>query len=151
MIRSFFLIFVLVLVFAMTGKTQSGDERNYIDQSPQLDTILEAYRKINKKQGIQGYRIQIYTDSGNQSKLRTDRMKSQFDARFPEVRSYISYDEPYYKLRVGDFRTRLDAERFLRRIAPVYLSSILVVDRINYPRLDDSYGNPVEIIPEETE
>ncbi len=151
MIRVFLLILVLALAFSITSKAQSGAEKRYIDQDPQIEDVLESYREVNKKQGMQGYRIQIYTDSGNRSKLRTDRMKSQFDARFPEVRSYISYDEPYYKLRVGDFRSRLDAERFLRRIAPVYLSSILVVDRINYPRLDDSYENPVEIIPEETE
>ncbi len=132
-------------------QAQNTSEKYYIDQDPQVEEIMESYRKINKKEGMQGYRIQIYTDSGNRSKLRTDRMKSQFDARYPQVRSYISYDEPYYKLRVGDFRTRLDAERFLRRIAPVYLSSILVVDRINFPSLDDSYVYPVEVIPEETD
>lgn len=124
-------------------------QSSYINAPAELSEIVESYKEMNKRNGMQGYRVQIYTDSGNRSKLRTDRIKSQFDSKYPGVRSYISYDEPYYKLRVGDFRNRLDAEKFLNKISHKYLSAILVVDRINFPKLDDSYFDPIEVDPEE--
>ncbi|MFN2394085.1 MAG: SPOR domain-containing protein [Bacteroidales bacterium] len=111
-------------------------ENNYLKRDERVDQLQEAQRKINQRNGMSGFRVQIYTDSGNRSKLRTDRVKAEFDAQYPKTPSYISYDEPYYKLRVGDFRTRLDAIRFLNKVSSTYLSAIIVVDIINFPPLD---------------
>ena len=111
-------------------------ERSYISRDNRVDVLQDAHRSFNRKTGMNGFRVQIYTDSGNRSKLRTDRVKAEFDSKYPNVPSYISYDEPYYRLRVGDFRTRLDALRFLNEVSSTYLSSIIVVDKINFPPLE---------------
>lgn len=123
---------------AQNTRQQSNfnSENNYLKRDVRVDQLQEAQRKINQRNGMSGFRVQIYTDSGNRSKLRTDRVKAEFDAQYPNIPSYISYDEPYYKLRVGNFRTRLDAIRFLNRVSSTYLSAIIVVDKINFPPLD---------------
>ena len=129
---------VFTVLSAQNTEQQSNYryENNYLKRDERVDQLQEAQRKINQRNGMSGFRVQIYTDSGNRSKLRTDRVKAEFDAQYPDIPSYISYDEPYYKLRVGDFRTRLDAIRFLNRVSPTYLSAIIVVDKINFPPLD---------------
>jgi hypothetical protein len=132
-----FIKFTIVFILTTSGLfSQEIDRRAYVNQDESIVRLLQSHRQINQRQkGIDGFRIQIYTDSGNRSSLRTDRMKAEFDQKYPTIRSYKSYDEPYYKLRVGDFRTRLDAQRFLNEISSIYLEAILVVDKINFPPL----------------
>ncbi len=137
------ILLLLLLVSVTTAYSIESDsiqspEREYINQDPVVDSLRRVYRQQNRQTGIQGYRIQIFRASGNRSKLLTEQEKAKFDAKHPNIRSYISYDEPYYRLRVGDFRSRLDAQRFLNKISSEYIYSIIVVDRINFPRLDTS-------------
>lgn len=129
-----FALLGLLLVSLLFGREPMAPP--YISQDQRIDLLLEAHRANNRQQrGMQGFRIQIYTDSGNRSKLRTDRAKAEFDERFPGLRSYISYDEPNYKIRIGDFRSRIDAMKILQRISSQYPGAFIVVDRINFPVL----------------
>jgi len=105
-----------------------------VRHDPKVDALLNYHRNVvAAEQGIQGFRVQISADSGNQSKQRAQRSKAAFDAMFPEVNSYIIFDSPEFKLRVGNFRTRLDAHRFLEQISGLYPAAFIVVDRINFP------------------
>jgi len=134
-----FMRIFLFLAISFYGLTcalgQSQNQKSYVIQDENVDKLIKMYRQTNLSKGMQGFRVQIYSVSGNRSKLLTDREKAIFDAVFSAVRSYIRYDEPYYKLRVGDFRTRLEAERFMREISSRYVFSLVVPDRINPPRL----------------
>jgi uncharacterized protein YxeA len=136
MLILFFSLFTALNAQNTRQQSNYNSENNYLKRDERVDQLQEAQRRINQRNGMSGFRVQIYTDSGNRSKLRTDRVKAEFDAQYPNIPSYISYDEPYYKLRVGDFRTRLDAIRFLNRVSSTYLSAIIVVDKINFPPLD---------------
>ncbi len=142
----------ILIIFLFTGfisvgaqnpaiRKDDAKDRSYVSRDERVDVLQDAHRKFNQQAGMSGFRVQIYTDSGNRSKLRTDRVKADFDSRYPKIPSYISYDEPYYKLRVGDFRTRLDALRFLNEVSSTYLSAIIVVDKINLPPLGRDIEN----------
>jgi len=141
------ILFLLTLIFPALGQEHAS--RPYVIQDQTVDTLILSFRKFHKNTGMQGYRVQIFTASGNRSKLLTERQKAEFNAAFPGIRSYITYDEPYYKLRVGDFRTRLDAEGFMRSISSKYIYAMVVPDRINLPKLDNEdvleYINDTEL------
>jgi cell division protein FtsN len=47
------------------------------------------------------------------------------------VRSYVSYTQPNYRVRVGDFRTRLEAQKFLNELRKQYSSLFIFAERIN--------------------
>jgi hypothetical protein len=134
------LLFWVFAGFAQSAGTSVADTTSLnvnLKQDQQIDRLLRAHKELmSRDRGISGFRVQIYSDSGNQSKLRTQRRKAEFDNRFPGVQSYIVYDAPDFKLRVGDFRTRLDARRFLEKIARDYEAAYIVVDNINYPGFD---------------
>ena len=49
---------------------------------------------------------------------------------FPDLSSYVEYEEPYYKLRIGDFKTRLEATFFMQQVTPLYSGAFIVKDKI---------------------
>jgi hypothetical protein len=83
------------------------------------------------KQSMPGYRIQIYF--GPQRDLANE-VKSDFTRLYPGVGAYLVYQQPNFKIRVGDFKTRLDAMKFLKEIQPVYSTAFLVMDEVRLPR-----------------
>lgn len=106
-------------------------------QNELIAFLLQSHRNaMTDKRGIPGFRVHLYMDSGNRARLNTQRKQADFEELFPDRKSYIIYEEPYFKLRAGDFRTRLDARRFLEEIRRDYPAAYIVVDMINYPELD---------------
>jgi hypothetical protein len=124
--------------FHDTDSTYSS-VRSYVSQDEKIRLLLDVHNELSKnRNGIPGFRVQIYMDSGTQARLRTQRARAEFESKYPDVNAYITYDEPNFKLRVGDFRTRLDARRFIEHISDDYPreSVYIVVDTINFPDLD---------------
>ncbi|MBW6497101.1 MAG: SPOR domain-containing protein [Bacteroidales bacterium] len=137
----FIMLWLLVVTtYGQAGLNTPADTTSLevsVRQNPQIEQLMRAHKEVvSRERGINGFRVQIYSDSGNQSKLRTQRRQADFDAKYPGVASYVVYDAPDFKLRVGDFRTRLDARRFLEKIARDYEGAYIVVDMINYPGFD---------------
>ncbi len=131
----------IILLILLTGAMSTGysqPPRSYVNQDPKVDQLVNLFRQQNLTRGMQGFRVQIFTASGNRSKLLTERQETDFNALYPGVRSYITYSEPYFRLRVGDFRTRMEAERFRNQVSSRYIVAIVVPDRINFPRLAET-------------
>ena len=81
-----------------------------------------------------GYRVQIFFDSGNNSRIEATKIRNEFASRFPKVSTYIIFKEPNFRVRVGDFRTRTDARGFQQSISALYPQSFVVKDEIYYPK-----------------
>lgn len=108
-----------------------------VEQNELIAFLLQSHRTAMQEQrGIPGFRVHLYMDSGNRARLNTQHEQAEFEELFPDQPSYIVYEEPYFKLRAGDFRTRLDARRFLEQIRKDYPAAYIVVDVINFPELD---------------
>ena len=84
-----------------------------------------------KSNQFPGYRVQIY--NGRKSDLL--KRRSEFLSIFPESEAYTLYDSPEYKLQIGDFRTRLEAEKFLKEVNEQFGSGFVVRTMINPPEL----------------
>ena len=93
--------------------TQNSGNVNII-KDYRVDYLLDKHLSIAKyEQTIDGYRVQIFFDAGNNSQTNANHSRTEFMKRQPDVEAYIIFDSPYYKVRVGDFRTRLEAQHFL--------------------------------------
>ncbi len=124
---SFFLLYFLSVSLSFSqnkGKVE-------IIQDPSVKDLLERHIKYNEAKGtIPGYRIQIYFDSGVNSKGRAYSIKSSFLMKYPDIGAYIDYKAPNYKIRVGNFRTKLDAFHFLQKINDEYSGIYIVKEDI---------------------
>ncbi len=95
---------------------------------------------IDKKSGrvkkMGGYRVQIYSDNNARTAKNEARSKERAIAgAFPELSTYVIYDSPYWRLRVGDCRSKAEADELaveIKKAFPAYRAEITVVrDRIN--------------------
>ncbi len=130
------LFFASTALFAFDNDSIVSRLRPYISQDQKIDQLLEMHKAAAEaEKGIPGYRIQIFMDSGNQARLKQHRARADFEQKYPEVKVYPTYEEPNFRLRVGDFRTRLDARRFLESIVNDFPpgQAYIVVDTINFP------------------
>ena len=99
-----------------------------VKQDEKIASLVEKYIHYNaKKEFAEGYRLQImYTD------VRDEAYKSKgaMYKEFPDLASYVEYEQPYYKLRLGDFKTRLEATYYLQQVTPIYPGAFIVKDKI---------------------
>ena len=113
-------------------------QNSYIVQDSRVDSLVLLHKKINQLDSlVPGYRVQIFFESGNFSKDSAMKTAEDFHESFPNVRYYLSFSEPYYRIRVGDFRTLIEAKGFLMSIISKYPSAFEVKDRIYFPPLDE--------------
>ncbi len=81
---------------------------------------------------IQGYRVQIFYDNGNDAKEKAMDAKRSFLEKNPNTNAYLLYDMPDFKVRVGDFPTKEAATEFQDKINKDYPSSMVVPDIVTY-------------------
>jgi hypothetical protein len=116
---------------------QTGKLAIYHD--PAIDSLIYRYILYNKRlKGMDGFRIQIYNSPNRNAKEESGKVSADFMSKFPDIVSYPPiFDKPsYYKVRVGDYRTRIEGTKYLLMIRKVYPDAILVPDIINFPDLN---------------
>lgn len=113
---------------------RAGDLNIYQDRG--IDTLIGRYILYNVRLngGLEGFRIQIYNSSVKEAREEAGRKRAEFMDRFPGIASYPTFDRPsYYKIRAGDYRTRIEGTKDLLMIRKVFPDAILVPDIINFP------------------
>ena len=88
---------------------------------PEIQELLTKKRTYNKQVGF-GYRIQIYY--GNETRAKSLRYKFRYE--FPGVYNTLKYNQPYWKVLVGNYKTKLEADRDLIKFSEKFSSLIIV-------------------------
>ena len=128
-------LFQVTSLFSQEAGKDSGNIR--LIQDDKVDLLVSKHIQINQnRKGIDGFRIQIFFDSGNNSKTRARSIYESFLAKYPNNGAYLTFKTPNYKVRVGDFRTKLDAQRFLNEIIADYPNAWIIEDQINLPNVE---------------
>lgn len=115
-------------IYAQDSTGVEGNKNIIVKQDASISKLLYQYKEYNHKcEFTGGYRIQItYTDVRDE----VYKSKGAMYRDFPELASYVEYEQPYYKLRLGDFKTRLEATHFLQQVIPLYSGAFIVRDKI---------------------
>lgn len=98
-----FSFFLISFLFLGNG---SFFAQNKTSSSNQIKELIAKKRTFNKEYGF-GYRVQIYY--GTETKARS--LHSKFKVNFPGVYTKLDYEQPYWKVLVGNFRTKLEADK----------------------------------------
>ena len=130
------LILFIVLFSATFAFAQSKGSLN-LHQDSRIESLISKQRQLyDIDSSFSGYRIHIFMEIGNEALQHAEKVKAQFERAFPDIPIYLTYVEPYFRLRVGDFRNRVEAEKCLRRIKPKFKEAFVTADMIYRPKLD---------------
>lgn len=103
---------------------------------PALKSIETAFVEANKKRHSYGYSVQLYFDSGLDAQKKAENVAEKFKKEFKGIEeAYVFYDAPYFKVRAGDCRTRLDATRLKKLVEPQFPGCFIIECKISYPKL----------------
>lgn len=123
-----FILFILFIPFyAIAQEEQDPQDTLFqpavvVHEDSRIEVITKkpAPRRYTGK--ANGYRIQIY--NGN-DRNEANKIKLNFLRSFPETRAYLTYHNPQFRVRIGDFRTRRDAAEFVRLLSGRYIAMIV--------------------------
>lgn len=129
--------FLLFFLFLGTNGHACSMDTVIIDKDPRIDVLVVKQGQINKRTAMmtstglyKGYRLQVIStakrDDANQ--IKTDLMN-----RFPDQKSYTLFQSPNFKVRIGNFLKKEDAEKYRNQISKFFPKGIYIVeDTIEY-------------------
>jgi|SRR5690606_3437512 len=136
----------LLIGLAQFSKAQSGIVEVEKDS---LISMLQAFRAENeinpttgrmvslgnktpnktsgKRVKVRGFRVQIFSGSNRNDAYA---VQSKFQSSYKDIGSYVTYDEPNYRVKVGDFRSRAEATNFMRELRSQYSNVFVFTEEI---------------------
>lgn len=121
---------LIILVLSDIGQTFS-QHYPVAAQDSLVKLLVNRHIAIGQaKRTMPGYRVQIHFGS---NRTKANEVKADFLKLYPNVGSYLVYHQPNFKIRVGDFKTRMEAQKFLKDIQPLYSTAFLVKDEVRLP------------------
>jgi len=130
-ITSIIFTIVISLIVLPKANAQTYNEVGSLNiiASYDVEKLVRKHIYINENnKKTRGFRIQLIQNSQRDKVLEK---KAKFLNKFPDVKTYLSYNQPYFKLRTGDFESRLMAYPFYRQVLRSFSNAILVPDVVN--------------------
>ena len=119
-----------------TAKMEKLLEKLPIRQDPRITDLLVRHSQINQRRhGSDGFRLEIYFGSESKAREKAVRVKNEFNLVFPTIPSYLLFQTPNFKVRIGDFRNKSEALKTKAYIASKYPNAFIVKDFIRFPEL----------------
>jgi len=115
--RLFLNIFV-VFLFLISERLISQNETN---SSPEIMRLISKKRAFNKTYGY-GFRVQVYY--GDETKAR--KIQNKFKISFPNVYTKLAYNKPDWKVHVGNYKTKLEADKALITFSEKFTGLIVI-------------------------
>ena len=141
--RRLFLLALCMTLSAASLLAQSRKGTIEITGDVKVSELVKKHVEFNERlRTVPGYRIQIASLSGPKSRNQAFELKSQFKESYPDVEVYVVFSEPNFRIKVGDFTSKLDAYVFMQKIKDTYPGTI-VRENVYPIHLDWS-----EIVPE---
>ena len=134
--RGMLRILVIAILFSKVQLAFAGDTI-IVHKDPRLDIFTAKQASINKvtarmsSNGLfKGYRLQVLNTRSRDEAFKTKAMLLE---NFPDEKAYVLYQSPYFKVRVGNFINRSDAENFKKELG-LFLTqpAYIVEDLIEY-------------------
>jgi uncharacterized membrane protein YraQ (UPF0718 family) len=141
--RIIFTLTVAILcsfVFATAQNNDSSKKQNIFESLAETDSVTQAKVTFHQDKRIEqiftekkstssshtntvgsGYRVQVFS-SNVQRTAKAEAFKIEKDLKdvFPEQAIYVNYTSPFWKVRVGDFKSIEDAQEFRNQLIKVF-------------------------------
>ena len=117
-----------------------------VRQTPELAGSMLQYLGANPSRVMSGYRVRIFFDNKQSAKVESENTLGKFSEKYRDVPAYRTYANPYFKVTVGDCRTKSEAMALLGRIKADFPSAFVVKENISFPVLDPEHTYDIDTV-----
>ncbi|WP_298419046.1 SPOR domain-containing protein [uncultured Kordia sp.] len=109
--------FIAAGAFFFTGISSAQEGQINLSQDPKIDKLLTYKTEINQETDNDNrYRIQIF----NGNRQNAEKARSKFQLKHRDITTKLKFETPNYKVWVGNFRSSLEADRFLVEVKKIF-------------------------------
>ncbi len=105
-----------------------------VHKDPRLDLLVKKQIQINEETSREarrvgkGFRLLVINTNNRDEAIAA---KTKVYTYFPELKSYLLYQSPYFKLKVGNFKERKDAEAYQKKTEKYFPKGVFIMNDIN--------------------
>lgn len=121
----------------MPSKSKGASADVNVYQSAVIAKSMDGHIMTNAERPLAGYRVRIFFDNKQSARHESEQTLKRFRAMYHDVAVYRTYTNPYFKVTVGDCRTKSEAMHLLARIKGNFPSAFVVKENIEYPLVDE--------------
>lgn len=124
------LILIPLLLWITEVSAQDSSASVVVNKDPRIDSLVNKQIEINEvttrnsRRAAPGYRILVISSNDRNKVIQA---KTKMYQEFPELKTYMMYQSPFFRLKVGNFKERTDAEEYLPRIQRYYPTGVYIV------------------------
>lgn len=118
----------------------------HVDESFMVHCAIDETVEENHKAMVDGFRIRIYFDNTQTAREESEQIYNRFRALYPAYNAYRVHVSPFFKVTVGDFRTKADAQKALKKIAMNFPSSFIVKEQMKNPMITDEASYRIDTV-----
>ncbi len=136
-------------IFNLLSGYGGKDSRVTVRQSQSILNAFEAHVAANPSRTSTGFRVRIFNDNKQTSRNDSEAALARFKGMFPGVSAYRTYSNPFFRVTVGDFRTKSEAMQLLQQVKGAFPTAFIVKETIGYPVVDRFHSYTVETVNQE--
>lgn len=141
------LLFITSYAFSQDSTFQNLSDSStvVIHKDPKIDLLIKKQAEINEiafktaKRNVRGFRIMVINTNDRNAAINA---KARMYTLFPELKSYLTYQSPYFRLKVGNFLDRKDAEDYQKKIEKYFPKGVFIVNDVIEVKGEDLLNNP---------
>lgn len=128
------------IIDLMPKKDNGGQADVNVYQSDAIGQAMQEHMDANAGRTLSGYRVRIFFDNKQSARVASEEAIKKFESLYHDVVAYRTYANPYFKVTVGDFRTKSEAMALLERIRYEFPSAFVVKENISFPVVDTEHA-----------
>lgn len=130
----------------MPSEAAGTDGTVMVSQSELIEQSMRKHVEANSTRTLSGYRVRIFFDNKQSARNESEQTVNRFREMYQEIAVYRTYTNPYFKVTVGDCRTRSEAMHLLSRIKRNFPSAFVVKENIECPLVDDQAAYRIDTV-----
>lgn len=125
-----FIISSVLLLMSLNLLAQTDSTAITVHKDPRIDNLIRKQVEINElttrdaRRFVPGFRILVMSTN---DRTKANNAKTKIYQEFKELKAYLMWQAPFLKLKVGDFKTREDAEAYLAEIQQFFPTGVYII------------------------
>jgi hypothetical protein len=104
-----------------------------VHQSQAITSLFSSYVAANASRNVIVYRVRVFNDNKQTARNESEAVENNIKNMFPNLTVYRSYQSPFFRVTVGDFRTKSEAMKLAEELKGTYKNCLVIKESAQYP------------------